>query len=106
MEAVGVARHQYKMDMVAHQAISNHFNDLPLRVVANQIEVSDAIAAIEEHALAMIAALGDVVWQTGKHDPSVARHACTVPIGSSPAWRIDGVWRKKLTKVNVPFINR
>jgi hypothetical protein len=63
------------MNVIRHEAIGYYFNSLPSCVLAKQLEVSNAIAAAEEHPFAMIAALCDVMWDTWKYDPGMSWHA-------------------------------
>jgi hypothetical protein len=48
-------------------------NDLPVRAGSPQIPVKQPGFG-EEHLLAMVAALGDVMWASGNDDPSNPWH--------------------------------
>ena len=52
-----------------------------LRLLAEQPEVRVPVVVDEEHVLAIVPPLGDVVRATRDHDSSDARHGPIVPFG-------------------------
>ncbi|CRD46313.1 hypothetical protein WJ66_00207 [Stenotrophomonas maltophilia WJ66] len=76
------------MDVVAHQHIGVNPAMLLVRVMTQQAKVGGAVAIGEEHGLAIVAALDDMLRVSGRIDPSWPRHGqLLVTEGQSPSLR-------------------
>lgn len=76
------------MDVVAHQHIGVNPAMLLVRVMTQQAKVGDVVAIGEEHGLAVVAALDDMLRISGCIDPSWPRHGLLlVTGGQSPSLR-------------------
>ena len=73
-EAVPVLRHEDQMDVIGHQAPGP---DLDVGSAAEEIAIERIVIATEERLLPAVAALGDMVRDTGNDDPGETGHART-----------------------------
>ncbi len=64
--------------MVRHQAVGDDVDGKPPGMLVKQIQVRQVVATTEEHALAVIAPLRDVVWHARKNNARESWHACTL----------------------------
>ena len=60
-ECGGVARDRDDVDVIAHQAIGQHVQTEPLRLLFEPVEIYLAVIVNEENVLLIIAALSDMV---------------------------------------------
>ena len=63
-----------QVDVIGHQAIAVHSQPVPLPLFLKQTEVRDSVVVHEEHVLAVVAPLRDVVRQARNDDPGNSRH--------------------------------
>ena len=66
-ECGGVARDRDDVDVIDHQAISQHVQAEPLRLLFEPVEIYLAVIVNEENVLLVIAALSDVVRHVFKN---------------------------------------
>jgi len=52
------------MDMIAHQAIADQFQRVFVRLFFQQLQINPAIIIHEEHILAVVPALGDMMGES------------------------------------------
>lgn len=64
--------------MVRHQAVGDDVDGKLPGMRFEQIQVRQMVAATEEHALAVIAPLRDVVWHSRKNNARKSWHTCTL----------------------------
>jgi hypothetical protein len=64
--------------VVRHQAVGDDIDGKLPGMLVKQIQVRQMVAATEEHALAVIAPLRDVVGHAGKDNARASRHARTL----------------------------
>ena len=67
-----IAGYSYDMNMIAHQAVSQHMQTEALRLTFEQFQVNLAIIISKENVLLIIAALDDMVrrlWYNYSSDP-------------------------------------
>ena len=92
------------MDMIVHEAISDQSQPVEGEVLCEQPEVKFAADISDEHDLAIIAALCDMVNPTGQNQACEARHADNV---SRPASTFREIGEKvafyELVVVKLPF---
>jgi len=67
------------MDVVGHQAVGVNGESEGLTLLAKDFEVGSPIVGHEEHVLAVVAALGNVVGYARKNDSRNAWHEPTLP---------------------------
>ena len=65
LEAVFLRRDRHQMNVVIHQAIGENVDPVLAAIRRQPAQVADAIVVGEEHRLAAISALGDVMGNTG-----------------------------------------
>lgn len=70
--------HADHVNVIGHQAVAQNIERKSCTVVPEQIEVHAAVVFHEEHALTIVAPLGDVVRQAGEHDSRDTRHASSL----------------------------
>jgi hypothetical protein len=76
------------MNVIRHEAVRHDLNRLCRRLFAKQSQVAFPVAGAEKHGLAVIAALGNVVWDAWEDDSCVPRHAATL-IDRRPPESVD-----------------
>ena len=81
-EAIFPRRHRNQMDVIVHQAISKDINPVLAAIGRQPGQVATAIIVTEEHRLAAVAALGDVMGNTGKNGARNPRHGGRMPASS------------------------
>jgi Zn-finger domain-containing protein len=69
---------QHEMNVIRHEAVRDDLNRLCRRLLAKQAQVALPVARAEKHRFAVIATLGDVVWDAWEDDSCVPRHAATL----------------------------
>lgn len=79
MQAILVRRNHDQMHMILHQAVRSDVNSKPLGMLAKHVEIRRMVARTEEHALAAIAPLGDMMGYAGKDNARMSGHAQTLP---------------------------
>lgn len=75
LQAVIAVGHQDQVNVIGHQTISQDLHCMRVAVGLQPIQVRPAILVGEEHILAAIAALRDVVRETGKDGARQSGHA-------------------------------
>ena len=76
------------MDMVVHQRIGVYPALLLACVMTQQAQLGHPVAISEEHYLAIVAALDDMLWVSGRIDPSRPWHGLFLETrGQSPSLR-------------------
>lgn len=74
-QAVGIRGHQDQVDMVGHQHPGPHLDAGGAAGFRQQGAIEGIIVVAEEHPRAAIAALSNMVWQTGDDEAGKAAHA-------------------------------
>jgi hypothetical protein len=77
------------MDVIVHQHIGVDPAMLLTCVMTQQAQVGDAVAIREEHGLAIVAALDDMLRISGRIDAPWPRHGLLLVAGSGPSLRRD-----------------
>ena len=82
-EGVFAGRHGYEVDVIGHEAVGPHGQAVLAGVVFEQEQIATAVAVVEEHIRASIAALRYVVRHPRhdnscdpRHDPHPKRSQC------------------------------
>lgn len=65
-EAVLISRHRDHMNVVGHQAIGPYLHSRPFSPIGEEIKVERVVAVFKERPFAAVAALGDVVRDSGE----------------------------------------
>src|SRR5665213_1459187 len=73
-QPVLVAGHRDDVEVVGHQAIGPDRHLRPRRRLGYEIEVERIIAILEEHPLAPVAPLGDMMGDAWEHDAGESCH--------------------------------
>ena len=63
-----------KVDVVGHEAVSQHADPMFAALLTQQVEVGNAVGVYEEHVLLVVPTLGDMVGQSGYDDSRVSWH--------------------------------
>ncbi len=63
-----------EVDVVGHEAVSQYADPVFGALLAQEIEVGNAVGVYEEHVLSVVPTLGDVVGQSGQDDSRVSWH--------------------------------
>lgn len=74
MQAVGGRGHGDKVRVVGHQAIGDDLDDMLHGALAQQVQVGQAVAVPEEHRLAVVTPLDDVVRDIRENESRMPRH--------------------------------
>ena len=72
-------RHRDEVDVIRHEAVRQHAQVEALTLLMENIEVGAVVGGGEEYILAVVAALDDVMRQTGDDDAGDSRHGGSVP---------------------------
>ena len=67
--------HDDQVDVIRHEAVRDDLYFVISRVRVKQGQIGLLVALGEEHAIAVVSALRDVVRQPGEYGASMARHA-------------------------------
>ena len=78
-QSVGVGGFEDQVNMIGHRHPRPHRDLRGAAMLAQQVAIMAIILVLEERPLATIAALGDVVWQSGDDDTGKAGHATSCP---------------------------
>ena len=73
-EGVRVVRDGDHVDMICHQAVAQDGEPELLTLLAERLEVELSVFVGEEYVLAVVAPLGDVVWNGLHHHARLSRH--------------------------------
>ncbi len=73
-QGVFIPRYRDDVDVIGHQAIALDRKAEPIGLRLEQFEIEPAVVVGEKDVLTVVAALCDVVRQTGKHNPGESRH--------------------------------
>ncbi len=92
-QAVRLAGHQDKMDVIGHQAVRPGLGAGLAAPLAPQAQIGLVIAPHEEDLHAADAPLGDVVRVPGNHQPRQARHPRSTPQGTNRHKKLYSVHR-------------
>jgi hypothetical protein len=84
-------RHHQKVDMVAHQAVTDHRYSMSNTRPAQNAQVDSPFTLVEKDRLSMISTLGNVVYAARNDDSCSAWHQ-TSSFGLR--WYISGNWEK------------
>src|SRR3989344_5050987 len=66
LQRVWLLGNGHDVNAVGHQAIGEHAHAVFRAVLSQPREIGRSIRVAKEHVLAAVAALGDVVWNTGE----------------------------------------
>ena len=69
------SRNRDQVDVIGHQAPSEDADIIPPGVVAKYLKIADSVLIGEEDVLPIVAALGYVMSDAGKHESRSAWHA-------------------------------
>ncbi len=68
-----------KVDVVGHETVSQDVHLMFAALLAQEVEVGNAIGIYKKHVLAVVPTLGDMVGQSGYDDARVSWHGETLP---------------------------
>jgi hypothetical protein len=74
-QRLGRVRHQDQMHMVGHQAVAPDLDAGLGAALGQKVAVEREVGRLEEHRLAPVAALGDVVGKAWNDNAADTRHA-------------------------------
>ena len=83
-------RHEDEMHMVRHQAVSPACDAVLAAPARQEIAIEFVVVVAEEHPLAPVAALGDVMGKTGDDEAGDAGHSGDRGHGKSAVCRAIG----------------
>ena len=84
-QRIGRAGDGDEVNMVAHQAITEDVKVVLAALVAQEFEVDAPVLIVQEHILAVIAALGDVVGDTGDNNTCDSGHERVLHENGNPS---------------------
>jgi hypothetical protein len=84
-------RHHQKVNMVAHQAVTDHRHSMSNTCPAQDAQVDTPLTLVEKDRLSVISTLGDVVYAARNDDSCSAWHQAS---SFALRWYISGNWEK------------
>jgi len=74
--------HHDQVHVVGHEAIADQPETCRFRILGDKAEIGDAIAVVAKDVLPIVAALRDVVGQSGSNHPSESGHDILCLVGA------------------------